>query len=347
MVVSKKYLLQIVFNSVLWLCVFVVLLFSFSQFSWPKKIDFIYTGSFLVTIMIPVLINLYLLVPNFLKRERYLGFALLFIFNLLLFTQLNNWFFNDLIDHVYPDYYFISYYSIIELIGIFFVFLAGTTLLKLAQDWIHFNTMENRQLKIKNQQIQMQLASLRSQINPHFLFNSLNVIYALALENKETTKDAIVQLSDVLRYIIYDSSTSGVSLKEELLLLKNFIDFQKYRHKKGSKIYLEEEVENEEYSIYPMLLLPLVENCFKHGVPSKDNDTFITIIFKQEGNEFSFQIENHINEDSEITNGVYSGVGLTNLKKNLEIVYPDTHELEINRSKNRFRVSLKLLKDVS
>ncbi|GGD45954.1 sensor histidine kinase [Muriicola marianensis] len=345
--ISGSYHRPLVFNAILWSVIFLVLLYSFSHFNSPKKIDYIYTGSFLVTIIIPVLINLYLIIPIFLKKERYLLFALFFVINILAFTLFNRWVFNSLIDYVFPDYFFISYYSIPELTGIFFLFLTGTSLLKLAEDWIHFNTAENRQLKIKNQQIQMQLASLRAQINPHFLFNSLNVIYALALENKKTTKDAIVQLSEVLRYIIYDSNTSRVTLKEEVLLLKNFIGFQKYRKKEGDKIQFREDVENEDFSIYPMLLLPLVENSFKHGVPGKEDENFISIDFIQKGEEFHFRIENHISGDTEGSNGGYSGVGLTNLKKNLEIVYPDTHELEIKRNNNVFSVSLKLFRDAS
>ncbi|NER09444.1 sensor histidine kinase [Muriicola jejuensis] len=345
MKISRSHLRPLLFNAILWSAVFVLLLFSFSHFKLPKKIDYIYTGSFLVTIIIPVLINLYLIIPVLLKRERYLPFILFFILNLFAFTLFNRWFFNYFIDFVFPDYFFISYYSITELTGIFFIFLLGTTLLKLAEDWIHFNTAENRQLKIKNQQIQMQLASLRSQMNPHFLFNSLNVIYALALENKETTKDAIVQLSDVLRYIIYDSNTSRVTLKEELLLLKNYIAFQRYRHKEADKILFKQDVQDEEFSIYPMLLLPLVENSFKHGAPAKSDENFISIDFVQKDNVFQFTIENHRREDYENLNGGYSGVGLANIKKNLEIVYPDAHELEIIEGKNKYSISLKLYKD--
>ncbi len=335
----------LLFNSILWVSTFGIMLFSFSQFSVPKKIDYIYTGSFLVTIIIPVLINLYLIIPYFLKKERYLLFGTFFVLNLLVFTQLNSWFFNSLIDYIFPEYYFISYHSNMKLIIIFAIFLAGTTLLKLAEDWIYFNRDENRQLKIRNQQIQFQLASLRAQINPHFLFNSLNVIYALALENKEETKDAIVQLSDVLRYIIYDSNTSEVSLKEELSSLKNYIGFQKYRRKEAKKIQFSQSVENENYSIYPMLLLPLIENSFKHGTLADFSDTFITIEFIQKGGEFFFSIENYYNEVELINNGMYSGVGLANIKKNLDIVYPNAHEFKVDQSNNRFKVSLKIYKN--
>lgn len=105
----------------------------------------------------------------------------------------------------------------------------ATTLLKLAEDWFYFNATENRILKLKNTHIETQLTALRAQMNPHFLFNSLNVIYSMAIEKKENITKAIVELSDILRYVIYDSDTERVSLKQEVELINNFIAFQNYR----------------------------------------------------------------------------------------------------------------------
>ncbi|VAV83314.1 hypothetical protein MNBD_BACTEROID02-686, partial [hydrothermal vent metagenome] len=175
----------LLFNSVLWLFSFAILLFIFSKGKAPIKIDYIYTFGFLISIAIPVIINLYILIPYLLKRERYLLFVIAFLINLLLFTQLNTWFFEPILDALFPDYFFISYHSNTKIIVVFSIFLIATTLIKLSEDWFHFNSNENRNLKLQNEQIQLQLSSLRSQINPHFLFNSLNVIYALTIEKKE------------------------------------------------------------------------------------------------------------------------------------------------------------------
>ncbi len=331
----------IVFNSILWVLGYAILLFSFTLHT-PTTIDYIYTGSFLVTIIIPVTINMYILIPYFLKQERYALYILLFIVNLLLFTQLNTWFFSHFIDYIFPDYYFISYHSNTKLISIFSIFLISTTLIKLSEDWFYFNRNENRELKQRNQQIQSQLASLRSQINPHFLFNSLNVIYALAIENKDHTKDAIVQLSDILRYIIYDANTEKISLKDELALLKKYIAFQKLRQHESQNITFEEDVQDEDFSIYPMLLLPLIENSFKHGIKGDIENTFINISIKQHNKNFQFYIENNASKDSVNNNHTYSGLGLDNIKKNLEIVYPETHTLDIQKTEDKFIVTLKL-----
>jgi LytS/YehU family sensor histidine kinase len=224
------------------------------------------------------------------------------------------------------------------------MFLIVTTLIKLSVDWFYFNSYENRELKIKNQQIQAQLSSLRSQINPHFLFNSLNVIYALALEKKEETKDAIVQLSDILRYVIYDSNTEQVTLKDEITLLKNYIEFQQFRHNVKDTITFKCTIENDAYRMYPMLLLPLVENSFKYGIKGDFDNTFIHITVSQQGDQFSFNIENNYSETQSETNE-YSGLGLDNIKKNLDIVYNKSHEFTISKSKDTFKVTLKLFKN--
>ena len=284
---------------------------------------------------------MYILIPKLLKHEKYTLYFTFFIINLALFTQLNIWFFSYFIDYIFPDYYFISYHSNTKLVTIFSIFLIGTTLLKLSEDWFYFNRNENRNLKQKNQQIQTQLSSLRAQINPHFLFNSLNVIYALAVEKKEETKDAIVQLSDILRYIIYDSNTEKVNLKEEVTLLENYIEFQKFRQHDSKNISFKTSISNENYSIYPMLLLPLVENSFKHGIKGDISNTFVNINLTQDNDNLVFYIENNYSKSNN-QNKEHSGLGLENIKQNLEIVYPKNHEFKILKTERKFTVTLKL-----
>ncbi len=333
----------ILFNLVLWLCAFVILLFIFSKQLSPIKIDYIYTISFLVIIAIPVLINLYVLIPYFLKKERYLIFILVFLFNLLLFSQLHLWLFEPLLDTLFPNYFFISYHSNTKLVTIFSIFLVATTLIKLSEDWFYFNRNENRILKLQNEQIQLQLSSLRSQINPHFLFNSLNVIYALAIEKKEGIKEAIIQLSDILRYIIYDSNTEKVTIKDEIKLLQNYIEFQKFRIHGINNISLELNIDSEDFLLYPMLLLPLVENSFKHGMRGQNKNSFIKINITQKGRSFNFEIENYKDVETIETTHDNSGVGLENIKKNLDIVYPNTHQFTITDLNNKFIVRLEII----
>jgi LytS/YehU family sensor histidine kinase len=165
----------------------------------------------------------------------------------------------------------------------------------------------------------------------------------LAIENKAETKDAIVQLSDILRYVIYDSNTKHVTLKDEVTLLKNYIEFQQFRHQQNDNITFNCNIEDKNYSIYPMLLLPLVENSFKYGIKGDISNTFIRMELKQKKDEFIFDIENNYSENLLGTNE-HSGLGLENIKKNLEIVYPKSHELKISKTNDNFKVVLKLTK---
>jgi len=333
---------SIIFNLLLWLCSFAILLFSFSQNNTPEKIDYIYTACFLATIIIPATLNLYIWIPYFLQKEKYVVFSLLFIITILLFSQINHWFFDSLIDDIFPDYYFISYHSNTKLITIFSIFLIASMLIRLSEDWFYLNTSENEKLKLENQQIHRQLNSLRSQINPHFLFNSLNVIYSLALNQKKETTQAIVQLSDILRYVIYDSNTPTVSLKDEITLLQNYIDFQKFRHPESAQINFDTIIENDTFKIYPMLLLPLVENSFKHGIEARIEKTFIKIKLTNTKGKLHFLIENTYDKANSKQESNHSGVGLKNIRKNLELVYPNKHLFKISKTNKTFTVSLKI-----
>ncbi|MEP0263148.1 sensor histidine kinase [Dokdonia sp.] len=339
---KSDYHRPLLFNSVLWLLAFVILLFIFSKGNTPIKVDYIYTVAFLLFMAIPVSINFYILIPKFLKLEKYIAYVSLFILNLLLFSILSSLFFQASLDTLFPNFFFISYLSKTNSYVIFSIFLVATTLFKLAEDWFYFNTNENKNLKLKNQHIETQLSSLRSQMNPHFLFNSLNVIYALALEQKGEITKAIVELSDILRYVIYDSDTKRVTLKDEIKLLQNYIAFQKHRVQVSNLVDFKIAVKNENFKIYPMLLLPLLENSYKYGITNTDSSDLIQISLSQHENQFEFIIKNaniglKNNLDSD-----YSGVGLENLKNNLHLVYPKKHQFSIKNTTKTFTVIIQI-----
>ncbi len=332
----------LIFNGVLWVLAFVVMLFIFSKGKTPIRADYLYTAAFLILIAIPVSLNFYYLIPIFLKKERYLSYGLLFLATLSGSAFLKGLLFHDVLDTLFPSYFFISYLSPLNIFLTYCIFLLVTTLLKLAEDWLRFNKAQNRMLRLQNQHIKTQLSALRSQINPHFLFNSLNVLYAMALEKKETMATAIVNLSDILRYVIYDSDTERVFLKDELQLLNNYIAFQNYRTNRYEAVKITSSIQDENYQIYPMLLLPLLENAFKYGILGSKNNRPIEVDIVQNANGFEFSIKNSkVAQDLGLDKN-YSGVGLKTLKENLNLVYPNMHAFEIKSTKNEFEVSLKI-----
>jgi len=332
---------SIVFNMILWSCSFVILLFLFSGNSAPSKIDYIYTSSFIFTLIIPISLNLYLLIPKFLKKEKYILFCVFFITNLFLFVQINTWFFNLVVTSFFKDYFFISYHNPLEIYFIFSIFFILSALIKLAEDWISLNRHENKTLKTQNQLIENQLYYLKGQINPHFLFNSLNVLYSLAIDKKHQITDAILQLSDILRYVIYDIDAGKISVEKEIELLKNYIEFEKNRHIKNSTIKFDYSID-EDLEIYPMLLLPLLENSFKHGLKSGVKNPFIDIQLKTKNQNLNFTIINNYKEIINPDSDNNKGIGLKNIQKNLAIVYLDKHQFSIEEKENIFTVNLKI-----
>ncbi|WP_339755552.1 sensor histidine kinase [uncultured Winogradskyella sp.] len=337
---KTKYHRPLIFNGVLWSLAYVILLFIFAKGKSPITVDYAYTVTFLSALAIPVVINFYVLIPKFLKQEKYLIYFAAFIINLLVFALLSSWLLQPILDTLFPDYFFVSYLSKPNILLVFSIFLVATTLFKLAEDWFYFNTNENKILRLKNLQIETQLSALRAQINPHFLFNSLNVIYALALDKKEGTTKAIVQLSDILRYVIYDSDTERVTLKNEIELLKNYIPFQNHRVETPNATNLEVDVKDLQFKIYPMLLLPLLENSYKHGIIAGETKTPIHIKLFQNENQFKFTITNANLNTKNNLDDKHSGVGIENLRNNLNLVYPSKHQFTVEETKDIFKVKL-------
>lgn len=339
----SNYHRPLIFNGVLWSLAFVILLFVFSKGNRPITVDFIYTTTFLVLLAIPVSINFYSLIPKLLKQEKYGLFCIAFILNLIVFALLSIWVLQPLLDQLFSNYFFVSYLSHKSIFMVFSIVLIVTTLLKLAEDWFYFNMNENQILRQQNQHIQTQLSALRAQINPHFLFNSLNVIYALALEKKDGITNAIVQLSDVLRYVIYDADTERVSLKDELQLLQNYIAFQNHRIEHPNAVQLHIDVDNAQFKIYPMLLLPLLENSYKYGISAGETiEKPIKIDIYQHGKQFEFTISNANLDTKNKIEDQHSGAGLENIRNNLNLVYPNQHQFNIEAKADSFKVQLEI-----
>ena len=243
---------------------------------------------------------------------------------------------------LFKNYFFISYHSHTSFTTILSITIIAATLIKLAEDWFYFNQAQNKIIRDAHQITQSQLTALRSQINPHFLFNALNVIYAMSLEQKSTTKDSVLQLSDILRYIIYDASTSKITVSQELELIKSYIAFNKNRSATNLETQLISTVENPDFEIYPMLLLPLIENAYKHSGVNQDGQNFINITLLQKDTMFNFEIENSVNSNFQKAVENNGGVGLKNVHENLKIVYPHNHSLTIQETPFLYKASLQI-----
>lgn len=329
-----------IFNTILWVISFIILLFAFAgNKDTFQRIDYIYTLCFLCTLIPPVLFNIYLLMPKLLSKGKGLWFIFAFVVNLLVFTKLNVWFFSSFIDKILPDFYFISYHSEMSLLLIFSIFLIATMLLKLAEEGFYLQKRERAVLQIQKEKAQLELSLLRAQLQPHFLFNALNVVYALSLEDKQKTTQSIVQLSDILRYVIYDTNTKKVALQKEIELLKNYVDFQRNRTF-VEDIHFGVQLDKSNYEIFPMLLLPLVENAFKHGAKGVNDFVHIEIITNR--GKFEISIQNTYELTTCSGTKEKSGVGIDIVARNLKLVYPERHCFTQTAQEGIFSINLKI-----
>lgn len=191
--------------------------------------------------------------------------------------------------------------------------------------------------QLKNERTDAELMHLKSQVNPHFLFNTLNNLYGLALEKSDQTPGLILKLSDMLRYTIYQGEKDQVLLSEEVNYLNDFIQLQQIRYHKPVNIIFDHCLDNSGAMISPLLLLILVENAYKHGVEKLTEEAFIHIKLEVKDEYMVFDIKNNFDESEKPAK---SGIGLQNLTKRLQLTYPDAFRLNITAEHNLYSVQL-------
>lgn len=183
-----------------------------------------------------------------------------------------------------------------------------------------------------------ELSLLKSQISPHFLFNVLNSLYALSLKKAEETPDVILKLSDILRYSLYESQGKEIPIVDEIHILKTYIDIEQLRVPENTSITFGYTVNNP-VKIAPMLLLPLVENAFKHGIDSSIDASYIKASLSCNSKNLIFTCKNSFKE---VASKDFGGIGIKNIKKRLQLLYPMRHSLEIIKNENVFAVTLEI-----
>jgi sensor histidine kinase YesM len=199
--------------------------------------------------------------------------------------------------------------------------------------------------KTQAAQSQSELHLLQSQLSPHFLFNTLNNMYGLSITQHEKIPPLILKLSDLLRYSVYEANETYVPLKDELAYIHNYIDFEQLRI--GDRLNLKTDIENiksNDIRIAPMLLIVFIENAFKHSKNTSEPEVFIEIRLKVWGNSVLFYLKNSHNRSiiNEQTVEKHSGFGLVNVKKRLQLLYPNQHDLAIENEESSYTVNLRL-----
>jgi sensor histidine kinase YesM len=321
---------------------FFVFLYLFKTGAKPEKIDYVYTILFQLTLLPAVYINIELLLPTLGNRKRILFYLLSLITIIILFAWINYNFFDNWSAKVFPDYFFISYFTFREIVLFFIVYIIITMLLKLSKSWFLVSWLQKELLEKEKQKTVVELKALKAQINPHFFFNTLNSIYSMALDKDDRLPGTVLQLSDLMRYFLYVSRDNFILLEKDLTVVKEYIALQKLRSNPQLDIETKISGEISDQQIAPLLLITFLENAFKHGAKGSSGNTFIKLDIKVEKNKLNFTLENNKGIIDKVNTGDHNGLGLENVKRQLELLYPGKHLLNIKDEQDRFVVALQL-----
>lgn len=333
---------------VIFWCVYFLLILTgdliLHEFPFHKA--FILKLCFLVPQIIMSYYLAYFIIPRFILKKKYI----LSIVFLLIGTYLISSLGRVLLVHVGEDFiktgpfekesileiltdirtlfykYIISFYSV----ALVFLFI---------KYFISYNKIKEEGLKLDKEKAEAELKALKSQLNPHFLFNTLNNIYTLSIENSPKTPESIEKLSGILDHILYKCNGKYVSLSSEIELLKNYIALEKLRYDDRLKVIFTVNIEND-IKIPPLILLSLTENAFKHGAGEDSGSPKIAIDIIQKGCKFTFEITNTISKDLHDNN--LKSIGLTNIIKQLDLLYPGCYKLQTKKEVKKFTVCLEI-----
>lgn len=202
---------------------------------------------------------------------------------------------------------------------------------------------EQKNKKLAEEKLAAELSFLKSQVHPHFLFNTLNNLYALTLIKSENTPDIVLKLSGLLDYMIYKSNDDFVPIKKELEIIESYVDLEKMRYNERLDLKYEIQGEVDGQQIAPLILLPFIENSFKHGASKDRIKPNIRIFLKVEPDFVELNVVNSVPAEKKEDESLSEGIGLKNVKRRLELIYPGQHQLVVKPGEKQYEVKLKIL----
>ncbi len=319
--------IKIIFHLAFW-CVFI--LFFWQQNPTATLQEYIPWLTILSVCAVVVYANLYFLFPKYFFQKKYLTYSIFLLlivglgaFSLkLIFSTGNASFALPVFQHF---------------TNLFF-FVVVTSSLKFMREFLK---KQSQLIEIENKQLKTELSLLKSQINPHFLFNTLNNLYGLIIQyQNEEAGDITLKLSNLMRYLLLSSNIEQISLLKEIKFVEDYLTLEKIRLAQNVDIRFEISSLEKDVFIAPLLFIPLVENAFKHGLQTITDNSFAHFSLSLQSNELYFEAKNSVGKI--VSSEEKSGTGLKNLRQRLLLVYPQKHRLEIEHNKEIFKVILQI-----
>jgi two-component system sensor histidine kinase AlgZ len=293
--------------------------------------------------MLVAYINYFIFLPRFLKYRklgRYLlGYAIPFIAITILRVHLQRYIVDG---YTHQEHYFYSTLYIVQMTSTSLFIVIFVSMLRFAKDWFE---LEAKKKELENEKLSAELSFLKEQINPHFLFNTLNNLYYLAYTKSDNTTEVIAKLSQMMRYMIYESNYKQVELSKEIEYMKNYVSLERLRLNNEIPIEFKVNGDPAGIKIAPLILITFLENAFKHGVASDNKKAWVNLTIDLSGKNCIYTVENSkIPKVNSVTSEQgKSGIGLQNVKRRLELTYGESYDLEVKDLPDRYYVQLKLL----
>ena len=324
---TKEWLFQLILNTV------ILLLFIYNKRDETFEINQI---AFFINLAVAAFIVNYWLLPKHFYQKRYAPFFISLVVLIAAIIGIEELILEKI---YYPDTRYLRFpgviFSLVDVVPTILILTGG----KFAWDALRKQReVENLQSAVKESELQF----LKSQVNPHFLFNNLNNLYAYAIENSPKTPDIILELSSVLRYMLYDCRADFVLLKKEIEHLQHFVSLNELQIEERGTINFQTQNIQSNHQIAPLILVVFIENAFKHSMASLTENIQININIKlSENGILQFNCKNNHQPQSN-TDNLTKGIGLENVLKRLELLYPNTHNLSIVNDGNWYEVDLEL-----
>lgn len=278
-------------------------------------------------------LNVQVLIPRYVYKQQYGRYVMAIAGFLLLLLTIDWTLFSTLLPGIPYRLRNFLFFNIFPLI---FILVASSTY-RLVKDRIESDRREKDRV---NEQLKTELSLLRSQVSPHFMFNVLNSMVAMARKKSDLLEDSLIKLSHLLRYMLYETEHT-VTVSQELEYLGDYIDLQRLRFGNTVDIRFNQDIDDPSGQIQPMLLIPFVENAFKHGVVAV-NDPQIMIDIREHDGTLLLNVINTYNPSPEEVKDATHGIGLENVARRLELLYPGTHQLLVQQDNHRYDIQLSI-----
>lgn len=293
--------------------------------------------------IIIVYINLYYLFPKYLRVNKLFFYMTLLILLVAIATPIEVVLYYFLLGD--PESTLLEEFTFARnstvFLGTFFIGFSSSIYM-IINDWMEH---QRERIDLQRQNLTSELKYLKTQINPHFFFNTLNSIYALTLKKSEKAPEVVLKLSEMMRYMLYESNERLIPLSQEINYIQNYLELERLRHGDNFKMDVHIKGDEDQLQIAPLLFIPFLENAFKHGIDHQLNSGYVKIHLDIGKQKLHLNVVNSLpsNKIAPIKNGKKSGgIGLTNVRRRLNILYPKKHKLDINKSDHEFIVDLDL-----